>query len=209
MKINKSAVINNFNRAASVYDKNAVIQYEAGNVLLSHLKKKRDIHTILDVGCGTGSITARLSELFPQAHIHAIDLSPNMIDEARKKNSASNITYSVSDIERYTEKESYDIIFSNCAFQWIEDLPGMYNYIQNLLNDDSIFIFSYVFDETYSELKTIFSKINNDLHFEERITFPEMLTLLDDTFTVHTTESRREVMTFSSLSELLITIRNT
>ncbi len=40
---------------------------------------------ILEVGCGTGHNTLRLLRRFPNAHITALDLSPEMLAIARKK----------------------------------------------------------------------------------------------------------------------------
>ncbi len=40
---------------------------------------------ILEVGCGTGTNTLKLLKRFPNAHITALDLSPDMLAIARKK----------------------------------------------------------------------------------------------------------------------------
>jgi S-adenosylmethionine-diacylgycerolhomoserine-N-methlytransferase len=40
---------------------------------------------ILEVGCGTGANTLKLLKRFPNAHITALDLSPDMLAIARKK----------------------------------------------------------------------------------------------------------------------------
>src|SRR5260370_35154056 len=40
--------------------------------------------SLLDVGCGTGEITARLAELFPQAALTGIDLEEPHLERARR-----------------------------------------------------------------------------------------------------------------------------
>src|SRR5216684_6414289 len=41
--------------------------------------------SVLDVGCGTGEITARLGELFPQASLTGIDLEESHLERARHR----------------------------------------------------------------------------------------------------------------------------
>lgn len=43
------------------------------------------VSDILDVACGTGDLTFRLHELYPEAKITGLDLSEGMLDVARKK----------------------------------------------------------------------------------------------------------------------------
>ena len=52
------------------------------------LFEKLDIkkgYSVLDVGCGTGSLIIKLSELLPQGNYFGIDISKNSIEEAKKK----------------------------------------------------------------------------------------------------------------------------
>ncbi len=44
-----------------------------------------DVMHIVDVGCGTGEITARLAELFPDARIRGIDITESHIELARER----------------------------------------------------------------------------------------------------------------------------
>ena len=45
--------------------------------------------TVLDLGCGTGSLSLLLAQL--GHHVTAVDLSPNMVDHARRKLTAANV----------------------------------------------------------------------------------------------------------------------
>ena len=40
---------------------------------------------ILDLGCGTGNLTQRILEQFPDAQIDALDLSEDILEESRKR----------------------------------------------------------------------------------------------------------------------------
>ena len=57
------------------------IWWQEKPIFLKHPAPK----SIVDVGCGTGEITARLSELYPQAAITGVDLEESHLERARKR----------------------------------------------------------------------------------------------------------------------------
>ena len=74
----------------------------------------------LDIGCGTGEFTKKLSSLFSK--VIGIDVSPKMIDEAKKRNNPSNVDFINVDVETYlkTTEEKYDLIISIATFHHLE-----------------------------------------------------------------------------------------
>jgi ubiquinone/menaquinone biosynthesis C-methylase UbiE len=55
--------------------------------------------TVLDVGCGTGNLTrALLRALSPAGRVEAVDLSPGMIAEARRKIGDPRVAWHVADV---------------------------------------------------------------------------------------------------------------
>src|ERR1043166_56101 len=62
----------------------------------------------LEIGCGTGPLAARLAESF--AHVEAIDFSPAMIAEARRR--TSSINFACTDLFDWLHEHSaaYDCI---------------------------------------------------------------------------------------------------
>ncbi len=68
-------------------------------------------HTILELGCGTGSFAMHLQPLGNYAY-HGTDLCPEMIDVAREKvsNAGLPITFGIADFSDYTVEEPYDIV---------------------------------------------------------------------------------------------------
>ena len=48
--------------------------------------KNRKYLSVLDMGCGTGAILEKISKENPKAFLFGLDLSENMIAEAKKKN---------------------------------------------------------------------------------------------------------------------------
>lgn len=100
--------------------------------------KDRNFQRILDVGCGTGMSTAPLVSAWGNAEIIGVDLSKEMLENARE------ILPTVTFIQRDCSKPlldvgTFDLIFSNAFIQW---LPNQEEFITNafsMLNENGIF----------------------------------------------------------------------
>lgn len=68
----------------------------------------------LDIGCGTGEFTKRLSKKVSK--VTGIDISPVMLQEAVKRNSGDNIEYRKVDFDVIEEDTMYDYIVSIATF---------------------------------------------------------------------------------------------
>ncbi|MBW7475148.1 malonyl-ACP O-methyltransferase BioC [Paenibacillus oenotherae] len=84
-----------FNRSAdSSYDAHANVQRLMAESLAAHVLKlsagrSPAITGILEIGCGTGALTAKLLAAFPAASITAVDVAPAMLQAAQRRISAS------------------------------------------------------------------------------------------------------------------------
>lgn len=78
---------------------------------------------ILDVGCGTGLTTVRIAEQCPECRISGIDLSPKMIEAARKDAAERDfdLDLRVGSITKlpYPE-ESFDVVLTNIMFHHLD-----------------------------------------------------------------------------------------
>ena len=99
--------------------------------------------TILDLGCGIGCFTFELSKKAKK--VVGIDISKKVIDYAKKNNLKENIQYYVNDITRLNEiNESFDIVFSDMVFNYIENYDKLLKSIFDHLNENGTLIFSQV-----------------------------------------------------------------
>ena len=87
---------------------------------------------VADLGCGPGNSTALLRARWPEAEIDGIDYAPEMLAEARK--SGVDARFIRADIAAWTPQESYDVIYSNAALQWLTDherlLPRLLSFVR-------------------------------------------------------------------------------
>jgi trans-aconitate 2-methyltransferase len=76
-----------------------------------------DPRAVVDLGCGTGELTATLGERWPGAAVTGIDSSPEMIDGARDL----GIRVRLGDVRDYVPDADVDVLISNATLQWV---PG-------------------------------------------------------------------------------------
>lgn len=79
-----------------------------------------DVHTgdrLIDLGCGNGTLTKRLSE--KGLDVTGIDASEEMLGMARI--SYPELTFIKSDALDFTVDEPVDAVFSNAVFHWIDE----------------------------------------------------------------------------------------
>ncbi len=71
---------------------------------------------ILDLGCGTGQLTAQITE--SGASVVGLDNSPAMIEEARRL--FPEIEFQLADAHEFRVDDPFDGVFSNAALHWIK-----------------------------------------------------------------------------------------
>jgi trans-aconitate 2-methyltransferase len=76
---------------------------------------------IVDLGCGTGSLTAELLERWPAAHIVGVDNSPEMLAETRSREVPGRLEFELADVRDFQPDQPLDIVVSNAALQWVPD----------------------------------------------------------------------------------------
>jgi trans-aconitate methyltransferase len=99
------------------------VQKAAAEVLLSLLQIGPS-EDVLDLGCGTGHLTERISEI-TTGRVVGLDPAPGMIAEAevRSKDRPERISFGIAAAEDIQAEGAFDVIFCNSSFQWFRD-PG-------------------------------------------------------------------------------------
>lgn len=173
--INKKYARQSFNKAASTYDKVAVLQREVGKRLVERLDIIRSVpKTILDVGCGTGDNTLQLGRLYKKADIVALDFADNMLKVARGKQSwkqkilNSDIKFLCADAEYLPLADnSFDFIYSNLTLQWCTDLDRIFAEFRRVLKPEGLLIFSTLGPDTLKELKQSWQNVDSNRHVHQ------------------------------------------
>lgn len=117
VSIDKALVARRFSSAAATYDGYARHQQQAAEILCRGIPSGVTPRRILELGCGTGELTARLHGRFPGAEVTAIDLAPGMIAAAQARLSGP-IRWVVADAETYLPEQPVALLASSCTAQW-------------------------------------------------------------------------------------------
>ena len=92
---------------------------------------------VLDVGCGTGLLCRRLAEKRPTATIHGIDISPEMIDQARVN--CPTGTFEAADVAELGPA-CFDAVVSKDVFNHIKDIRQALIRLDAHLNAGGVFV---------------------------------------------------------------------
>ncbi|HWB09634.1 MAG TPA: methyltransferase domain-containing protein [Pirellulales bacterium] len=103
---------------ASLYDDRHAFVYQHGADLIDLLKPQPG-ERILDLGCGTGHLTAKIADA--GADVLGIDASSAMVEQARRN--FPGVSFEVADARGFRPDRPFDAVFSNAALHWIRP-PG-------------------------------------------------------------------------------------
>jgi trans-aconitate 2-methyltransferase len=113
---------------AKVYDRINVPHKRWAQAILDELALNGD-ETVLDAGCGSGSVTFMLRDRLPDGRIYAVDGSKEMIAQISASISErriSNVEPIHADLTSFTLPEPVDVVFSNSVFHWIPDADALF-----------------------------------------------------------------------------------
>ena len=112
---------------------------------------------VLDLGCGTGNLTALIAANFPEAEIYALDISPDILKQCQKRfSNKTNIFYIEQSFEELSFEDNYfDLIVSSIAIHHVNDNAKMnlYKKVNEILKPGGIFEFA---DQTYGATEEIY-----------------------------------------------------
>lgn len=94
--------------------------FEYGNDLIRLLDPKPG-ERILDLGCGSGQLTAKIAE--SGADVTGLDRSGEMVAEARRN--FPSLPFGLGDAANFTVDVPFDAVFSNAALHWVKDADGI------------------------------------------------------------------------------------
>ncbi len=113
---------------AAVYNRIGTPMRGWAQQVIDDLELRGD-ETVLDAGCGSGSVTLDLLQKLPDGKIYAVDSSPDMTANLEKElagRGVSNVVAVTASLTDFTLPEQVDAVFSNAVFHWIPDDDGLF-----------------------------------------------------------------------------------
>lgn len=113
-----SKIIQNFDAAAPGYDAAAAPQKIIAERLVAWAAQNiMAPQTVFDVGCGTGSVSTVANDIWPHATITALDGSPAMLVEAKRK--LPQLETICGDLMDIKISRTCDLILSSMVLHWL------------------------------------------------------------------------------------------
>ncbi|ANE43834.1 class I SAM-dependent methyltransferase [Deinococcus puniceus] len=108
--------------------------FEASADLAASWLEPKAHERILDLGCGTGELTARMAQ--SGAAVLGVDASPDMIAAARVAHTVAGLTFEVTDAHALAYQSEFDAVFSNAALHWMKPLDTVFARVAEALKPD-------------------------------------------------------------------------
>jgi len=138
---------NHFEQEAKEYDKiiQKIIPYynQMVEALVSVIPFEKDsVFSAIDLGCGTGTISKSVKNIFPNVNITCVDISGNMLEIAKNK-IGGTVNCIQADFNSFNFPQKYDLVVSSLALHHLEndsDKMEFYRKIHTSLNPGGVFI---------------------------------------------------------------------
>jgi trans-aconitate 2-methyltransferase len=113
---------------AATYDRISDPQVRWGAIVLERLPLQGD-ERVLDAGCGSGRVTALILDRLPRGSVVALDVSEQMIEQARRNlGRDGRVEFVRADlaVRPLPIAGMVDAVFSNATFHWITDHDALF-----------------------------------------------------------------------------------
>ena len=120
---------------ATLYHQISAPQVSWGKKVLSRVSLRGD-ERLLDAGCGTGRLTRDLLEALPKGRVVALDVSQNMLNEARaylEPDFRERVEFVRCDLLNLPFNREFDGVFSTASFHWVLDHDRLFRNLHRAL----------------------------------------------------------------------------
>jgi len=149
-----SSISARFAAAAQTYHDESNVQRTVAEKLAASLPAGKKIDSILEIGCGTGSLTELLRRRFPRALIYAVDVARPMIDLARERiGERGRIHWHVADARQFRPDRDFALIISSSALHWMTPLSETVKRLGSMLEPGGSLVSALMVKGTLEELR--------------------------------------------------------
>lgn len=203
--IDKSEVACRFRRSVESYDENAHVQKAIVSRFMTLLKTycPTTPGRILEIGCGTGLLTARICRRYKENKLYVNDLVEVMCNKTARRCQLPKQHCLSGDIEQIALDGNFSLIVSASTFQWLSDLQRTFRRLDCHLQEKGWLLFSTFGTDNYNELRTI---TGNGLSYRR---LSEMKDLLSEFFDVVYSEECHHTLYFDNPFQVLQHIKKT
>ena len=100
---------------------------------------------ILELGCGGGNLTELLLRRYPEASIHCVDLSEEMIEQCRQRLRSEKVSFERADFKQIRlAPATFDLVVSSISIHHLDDSAkrSLFRTIHDALVPNGVFVYS-------------------------------------------------------------------
>jgi malonyl-CoA O-methyltransferase len=161
--VDKCALAQQFSAAAERYDEWATAQAEIARRLMRQLPREFAPALMVELGCGTGLLSAQLLGRYPAARLVGIDLADGMVEHCCRSFQAAcgvpspRARFVTGDVEdRAMLVPGAGLIASSCVAQWFADLPATLAMWAQALAPGGLMAFACLVEGSFCELESAY-----------------------------------------------------
>ena len=211
--VDKCALAQQFSGAAHRYDVWATAQAEIAARLMPQIPAEFVPSLMVDLGCGTGLLSAQLLNRYPAASLVGIDLASGMVEHCRRhlgtNPQARFVTGDVEDHGMLVPQAN--LIASSCVAQWFTGLPATLRMWAQALAPGGLMAFACLLQGSFCELEAAYFEARQCSFRGLRLPTPETMPRLfrasgldpfvctEDCVTAHYASSRAALRSFQQI----------
>lgn len=158
-----------FARAMPAAGADGLVQQTAAELLDRLAPVRITPETVIDVGCGHGGMTRGLERLYRRAQVIGVDFAPELLPTVRGRRLFGRRLLAVGgDMRRLPLADaSVDLVVSNLALPWIDDLPQVFREWRRVLRPEGVLMFSAFGPDSLAELRAAWSEVDAYAHVHD------------------------------------------
>ena len=97
------------------------------SAMLTNLDADMPISRVMDLGCGNGNVTALCRSVYPNAHIHLLDASAEMLSLCKTRMGEENLSFEQNTFQKYDPApNSYDLVLAGMSVHHLDGAEKSY-----------------------------------------------------------------------------------
>lgn len=155
MNIDKSQVAQRFAKAGQSYAQHAVVQKQICQHLIGLMQEyisKNSLDRVFEIGCGSGNLSHLLMQHFAIQQLFLNDLYPEVQQHFQND---PKLKWWIGDIEQLDFPQSFDLVASSSALQWVGDLEAVFKNCADALTQQGYLCFSTFGQQNLQEIKAL------------------------------------------------------
>jgi malonyl-ACP O-methyltransferase BioC len=198
-----------FGSRALEYDRYAKIQHMVASDLAEMITERCSFFhgdRVLDLGCGTGDLTACLMQRYGDLVFFGCDASEDMLKTARSKIPEINPLRADFNSRNFLHGSKFDLVMSSFALQWSSNPAELAGYLAGSLNSGGFLALAVPVEGSLAELKESFAELGYSGFIND---FPPenfCSEILERSFSMFHTECRSYSLVYPSCRDILRSI---